>query len=40
MEQGICPFCGHDDLEYEAIEIEGSQLCYPWECNNCRAQGE
>lgn len=40
MEEGICPFCGHDNLEYGTIELDGHQLFYPWECINCLAQGE
>ena len=32
MEEGKCPKCGHYNLEYEALEIEGNSVYYPWTC--------
>jgi transcription elongation factor Elf1 len=38
--QGVCPFCGHDNLVYNAIEIEGDMAYFPWRCERCGHQGE
>ena len=37
MEEGKCPKCGHYNLEYEALEIEGNSVYYPWTCPDCHA---
>lgn len=37
---GICPFCGSEELEYRAIELEGEMCYFPWTCPNCKHEGE
>ena len=34
---GHCPFCGSDNVEYGAIEVDeaGLQIFYPMVCNVC-----
>lgn len=39
QQEGICPVCGSDDLDYHSYEVEGTQLSYQWECNDCHSQG-
>lgn len=39
-EQGKCPYCNHEDLEYGAAEFEGDMLYYPWTCEHCGRTGE
>lgn len=40
-EQGICPFCGSENLGYGCMELEdGEMVYYPWTCNNCKREGE
>lgn len=39
-EIGRCPICNGHNLKYESIEPEGDVICYPWECEDCSAQGE
>lgn len=39
-EQGVCPFCGSDSLEYVTSEIEGNVIGFPWECEECGSVGE
>lgn len=39
-EEGICPCCGSDDLDYDSIEAEGNSVYYPWLCNNCGYSGK
>ena len=39
-ENGRCPICNGHNLKYESIEPEGDVICYPWECEDCSAQGE
>jgi hypothetical protein len=40
IEQGYCPSCGVSDLNYDAVNIEGESLCYPFTCNACKFEGE
>lgn len=40
IEEGVCPVCGDDDLDYGAIEVEGNMIYYPWTCNACGTTGE
>lgn len=38
-EEGCCPKCGNEDLEYDSSEIEDNIVNYPWSCKKCKAQG-
>ena len=38
--QGICPFCGEGNLEYRAVEFEGEMCYFPWQCLECKHEGE
>ena len=35
IEQGVCPFCGNMNLEYDFAEFEDDMLYYPATCNVC-----
>lgn len=39
IEQGICPVCGSENLNYEGLEPEEEMIVYPWTCENCGATG-
>lgn len=41
-EQGACPICGKENLEYGSIEPDDTGIYYPWECKNkkCKATGK
>ena len=39
-EQGFCPKCGGDNLNYDAMELEGDMMYYPYICEDCGQQGE
>jgi len=39
MEAGICPCCGSDDLQYDAIEVH-EWVYYPFTCNSCGCRGQ
>lgn len=38
-EQGQCPVCDGDNIEYGACETEDTLAIYPWSCNTCGAEG-
>jgi len=38
--QGRCPKCGKDDLDYDALEYEGEEVCYPYTCRACKFRGQ
>ena len=38
--EGYCPFCGNTNLEYGAVNFEGSMLYFPWKCASCGREGE
>ncbi|RLI63949.1 MAG: hypothetical protein DRO67_04910 [Candidatus Asgardarchaeum californiense] len=43
MEQGKCPKCDSDDLDYKAIESCNSDVAsmyYPFTCNSCGFEGK
>ena len=40
MTEGICFACGSDELNYDALEVDGEFVYYPWTCKKCGAQGE
>lgn len=35
-EEGRCPYCGSDDIEYGAGEVDTSGYYYPCTCNACK----
>jgi len=39
---GTCPKCGCEDLKYDSIELEGTQVYYPFQCANekCKFSGQ
>lgn len=37
---GYCPFCGEDNLNYEAVRFEGKMCYFAWKCLNCKHEGE
>lgn len=42
-EQGVCPKCGSEELEYESIQIDkcsGQHIYYPFECRECGTVGD
>ena len=40
QEEGTCPVCGSNDLEYDSANFETNVIMYPWVCINCGAQGD
>lgn len=38
--QGKCGKCNSFNLNYGKIEIEGSQVYYPYNCIDCKAEGK
>ena len=34
-ERNVCPYCGSDDIDYSALELEGESLYFPAHCNHC-----
>lgn len=39
-EQGRCPKCNSDSLQYESLNIDGDFIYYPWRCEQCGTSGE
>lgn len=39
-DRGYCPFCGGDNLEYGTVRFEGDMCYFPWQCPNCKHEGE
>lgn len=40
-EQGVCPYCNANNLEYGAVEFQDDGLLYyPWRCEQCGHSGE
>lgn len=41
VEQGVCPNCGSDALDYGAMELGicGDTIYYPYECEKCGTSG-
>lgn len=39
-DKGCCPFCGEDNLEYGTVRFEGDMCYFPWECLDCKHEGE
>lgn len=38
--QGVCPCCGDENLEYGVAQFEGESMYFPWECQSCKETGE
>lgn len=39
-EQGVCPVCGYDNLDWGSMELEGNYLYYEWVCTRCQTEGK
>jgi predicted nucleic-acid-binding Zn-ribbon protein len=39
LEQGLCPKCGSENLDYSISELHDSSLEYPFQCENCGFEG-
>lgn len=39
-DRGCCPFCGEDNLEYGTVRFEEDMCYFPWECLDCKHEGE
>lgn len=39
-EQGRCPYCDSEALEYHEAEFSDDMIYYPWECEQCHRTGE
>jgi len=39
IEQGTCPECGCTNLDYDASDLDGELVGYPWKCPDCNATG-
>ena len=38
-EQGVCPVCNSENLEYGSSDFEGDVMGYDWTCEDCGSQG-
>ena len=38
QQEGICPVCGNDDLDYYGYEVDGT-ISLSVECDDCHSQG-
>ena len=38
-QQGICPVCGSEELDYGTADIMDESVSYPWTCAQCHATG-
>lgn len=38
-EQGVCPVCNGENLEYGSSDIEGDVMGYEWTCEDCGSEG-
>lgn len=36
IEQGVCPYCGSQEITYNAIRFENDMLYFPCECETCK----
>lgn len=39
-EEGTCPNCKNEELEYDSCYPEGNQMIYPFTCRKCGCQGK
>lgn len=38
---GKCPFCNNEGtLDYGAVQFEGEMCYFPWQCLECKHEGE
>jgi len=37
--QGICPKCGSNNLNYEGTILNGNNIGFEWDCQDCKASG-
>ena len=37
--EDLCPICGKDSLIWGSVEVEGGQLAYPADCQECGFDG-
>lgn len=37
-EQGLCPYCGSEDIDYITSETENDNLDWYAKCNKCKKQ--
>ncbi len=40
IEQGVCPYCGSTDIDYDPSSHEDDMETYPATCNTCGKQFE
>ncbi len=40
IEEGKCPHCGGDDINYESAEFEPGAVYYPSTCRDCGGEWE
>ena len=38
--QGHCPYCDSDNLDYGRTEFEGEMCYFPFTCQDCGKEGE
>lgn len=38
-EQGVCPVCNSENLEYGSSDIDGDFISYDWTCEDCKSEG-
>ena len=38
--QGQCPNCNGGNLIYSTLKVEGESMCYPFVCEDCKAEGK
>jgi len=38
--QGYCLNCNSDNITYEAAQIDGEALYYPYTCEDCNTKGK
>lgn len=38
-EQGVCPVCNSENLEYGSSDFEGDAVGYDWTCEDCGSYG-
>jgi transcription elongation factor Elf1 len=39
-DQGQCPLCDSESIEYGSSEVEDDGMSYEWTCENCGATGK
>lgn len=36
IEQGVCPYCGSTNINYDSAELDDEMVSYPATCNRCK----